>query len=380
MKVPFAIPEITNEDIEAVTDALKSGWLSKGPKVTEFEAKIADYLGVSPENVVACNSGTAALHLAVMGLELDAGDEVIVPSYTFSATVNVIEHVGAKPVFADIDSDTLCIDVTKVEQLITSKTKAIIAVHFAGQAADIDSLKKLCVKYDLKFIEDAAHAFGTKYKGKLIGIHGDYICFSFYATKNITTGEGGIVIARNGENISKIRQLCWHGIDRNLWDRYVNAGSWAYSILDHGYKYNMSDVQATLGISQLSRVNKMRERRRELYKRYLNELKKFEKVFSLPMFDSDESENSCHLFIIRFKPDAVISRNSFIEKMKEKGVCLSVHYIPVHMHPYYKKYNAVLPVTEKVFEGCVSLPLCSSLSDEAFEYVVKSINDVIDEA
>ncbi|MBD7912889.1 DegT/DnrJ/EryC1/StrS family aminotransferase [Clostridium cibarium] len=376
-KIPFAVPEITDDDISEVVKTLKSGWISKGPRVLEFEEKIASFLGVDEKSVIACNSGTAALHLAVLSLGLSEDDEVIVPSFTFCSTANVIEHVGAKPVFVDIDENDYCLDVKKIEEKINEKTKAIIVVHFGGNVGNLNALKDICKKHNIVLIEDAAHAFTSKYDGKYIGNHGDFICFSFYATKNITTGEGGVLIAKDLDHAKKARELCWHGIDKNSWDRYVYPGNWGYSVLDHGYKYNMTDIQAALGISQLKRAEKMKEARRKLFKMYLKELGSLKDYISLPVLDHDNIENSCHLFPIRIKKNAPIDRDEFIEDMKELGVCLSVHYIPVHMHPYYKKYGAVLPKTEEVFNEILSLPLCSSLAEEDLMYVVDCIKKVL---
>lgn len=378
-KIPFAVPDITDDDISEVVEAMKSGWISKGPRVIEFEKKVADFLGVNSENIVACNSGTAALHLAVLALGLHDGDEVIVPSLTFCSTVNVIEHVGAKPVFVDINEEDYCIDVTQIEEKITKNTKAIIAVHYGGSVADIERISEICNKYNLVFIEDAAHAFTSKYDDKYIGNYGDFVCFSFYATKNITTGEGGMLVIKDPKYISKSRQLCWHGIDKNSWDRYVCAGNWGYSVLDHGYKYNMTDIQAALGISQLKRAEEMKNKRRYLFKKYIEELSELECYIKLPILDREKVENSCHLFPVVLKENSPISRDEFIDRMKELGVCLSVHYIPVHMHPYYQKYNAKLPKTEKVFKGIVSLPLFSGLKEEDLMYIVQCIKNVFNE-
>jgi perosamine synthetase len=378
-KIPFAVPEITDEDIAGVIEAMKSGWISKGPKVLEFEEKTAAFIGVDVKNVIACNSGTAALHLAVRALGLHEGDEVIVPSFTFCATVNVLEYVGAKPVFIDIDEKNYCLDINQIEEKINKNTKAVIAVHYGGNVADIKSLKELCKKHKLTLIEDAAHAFSSKYYGKYIGNHGDFVCFSFYATKNITTGEGGVLIAKNSDYVEKARRLSWHGIDRNSWDRYIYPGNWAYSVIDCGYKYNMTDIQAALGISQLNRAEKMKDARRKLFKMYLKELSALQNYILLPIFENENVENSCHLFPIRIKKNTPVQRDEFIYQMKELGVCLGVHYIPVHMHPYYKKYKAILPKTEEVFDEIVSLPLCSNLSEEDLMYIVECTKKVLNE-
>lgn len=371
--LPFAKPDIDETDIEEVIEALKSGWLSKGPKVFQFEKELSEFLGV--KHTVSCNSGTAALHLALLAAGIGPKDEVIVPSFTFCASVNVILHVGAKPVFVDIDEDTLCLDVKEVAKKITKNTKAIMAVHFAGRAADLTSLRQICDENNLLLIEDAAHAIGTEYQGKLIGNHGDIVCFSFYATKNMTTGEGGALVTNHDEIAEKARLYGWLGISKSAWNRYSQSGSWFYEVKLPGYKYNMTDIQAGLGIVQLRKLEKMRKKRASIANYYLDRLKELDDLVILPKkTESDIDKHSWHLFPIQITSKWKIGRDDFIEMMKKMNIGTSVHFIPVHLHPYYKeKYPINLPVTEKVYSRILSLPIYSAMTMADAEDVVNTI-------
>nr|WP_142389203.1 DegT/DnrJ/EryC1/StrS family aminotransferase [Bacillus halotolerans] len=375
--ISFHRPDITNEELETVAETIKSGWISKGPKVIEFEKKLGEYLGA--EHVISCNSGTAALHMALLALGVGEGDEVIVPSFTFCSSVNVILHVGATPVFADICEDDLCIDPEDVRQKLSPRTKAVIAVHFAGYPANLDELSSICKENGLYLIEDAAHALGTRYNGKMIGTHGDAVCFSFYATKNITTGEGGALILKDEEAAERARLYGWHGITKNAWNRYGEKGSWRYDVLLPGFKYNMTDIQAALGLIQLKRAAEIQEKRTRIAKYYASELTNQSERAELPLTDIPSYiTHSWHLFILRVKKRGEMERDQFIENMKAKNIGLSVHFIPVHMHPYYSEhFPAKLPVTERIFPEIVSLPLYSQLSKEDCQYIVQSIKDVL---
>jgi len=290
--IPFAKPDIDNVDIKMVTEALVSGWLSKGPKVVDFEKKIKEVLSLKGQ-VVSCNSGTSALHLALLGLEIGKGDEVIVPSFTFCSTVNVIEHVGATPVFADIEEETLCIDINQFKEKINENTKAVILVHFAGRITNnFSEFRSICDEMGIFLIEDAAHSIGSKYKDEYIGNHGDIVCYSFYATKNITTGEGGALSIKNYELAEKIRLLSWHGITKNAWNRYEIKGSWKYDVVTPGFKYNMSDIQAGLGINQLSKMELMRKKREDIARIYNNELSSLSNFIILPEFEMYNQQHS----------------------------------------------------------------------------------------
>ncbi|MGR0286550.1 DegT/DnrJ/EryC1/StrS family aminotransferase [Bacillus subtilis subsp. subtilis] len=368
---------MTNEELETVVETIKSGWISKGPKVIEFEKKLGECLGA--EHVISCNSGTAALHMALLALGVGEGDEVIVPSFTFCSSVNVILHVGATPVFADICEDDLCIDPEDVRQKLSSRTKAVIAVHFAGYPANLNELSSICKENGLYLIEDAAHALGTRYNEKMIGTHGDAVCFSFYATKNITTGEGEALILKDEEAAERARLYGWHGITKNAWNRYGEKGSWRYDVLLPGFKYNMTDIQAALGLIQLKRAAEIQEKRTKIANYYASELINHPERAELPLTDiPSHITHSWHLFTLRVKKHGEMDRDQFIEEMKAKHIGLSVHFIPVHMHPYYREhFPAKLPVTERIFPEIVSLPLYSQLSKEDCQYIVQSIKDVL---
>ena len=375
--IPFAKPDIDSEDIKLVVRAMESGWLSKGPKVIEFEEKLKATLCLE-NNVVACNSGTAALHLALLGLGIGNGDEVIVPSFTFCSTVNVIEHVEATPIFVDIVEDTLCMDIEEVKKKINKKTKAVIMVHFGGRTHDLSKLSDLCRENEIYLIEDAAHALGTKYKNKYIGNHGDIICYSFYATKNITTGEGGALSIRNSEIEEKIRLLSWHGITKSAWNRYDAKGTWKYDVVLPGFKYNMSDIQAGLGLNQLFKMEEMRKKREKIAQIYTENLLCASELLVLPENKIDDQQHSWHLYPIRIKESNLVTRDELIEELKNRMVGTSVHFIPVHMHPYYKtKYDVSLPITEKVYVSIVSLPIYSQLATEDVYIICSEIIDII---
>ncbi len=373
--IPLAKPDITDEEISEVVEVIKSGWLTTGPKVTEFEEKLSAYLqNEEPLYTIGLNSCTSALYLALLALGIKEGDEVIVPTWTFAATAQVVDWIGAKVVLCDIDEDSLNIDVEKAEKLITDKTKAIIPVHMAGYPCDMQALSKLAKKYDLKVIEDAAHAIGTKYNEQKIGNFSDITCFSFYATKNLAMGEGGAAVSKNEELIEKIRKLSYFGINKEAFKRYEKAGRWFYDIEEIGYKTNLDSVHAALGVIQLKRLDQMNARRREIARYYRKHLsKKLE--FGI---DSNEHYHIYHLFYIKL-PDS-ISRDEFIDSLKESNIGSSVHFIPLHLHTYYKdrvdmeKYV----VADKVFKSIVSIPMCSAMTDGEVEYVVNTINRLLE--
>lgn len=374
--LPFALPDIGEEEIAEVVDTLRSNWITTGPKTKKFEQQFAEYIGV--KHAIAVNSCTAGLHLSLEVLNLKADDEVIVPSFTFCATANVIVHAGAKPVFADIDPVSLCIDPVSVEKLITPKTKAIMIVHYGGRPADMDTLASIANKHNITIIEDAAHAVYTQYKGKLIGSHGNLTSFSFYATKNIATAEGGMITTNDDKLADKLRVLSLHGMSKNAWNRYSATGSWKYDVIEAGFKYNMTDIQASLGLHQLAKLDKMQARRKYITQLYLDGLKGI-RGLALPDMATlnPDDVHACHLFPIRIdEKEFGHSRDEMMELMKEYNIGVSVHFIPVHMHPYYRdRYtkDLVLSVTEKVFGQIMSLPLYPTLSDEDALYVIDVI-------
>lgn len=374
----FGKPSIQEEEIAEVVDSLKSNWLGTGPKVKQFETQFAKYKNIS--NAVALNSCTAGLHLSCVALNLKPGDEVITTAMTFCATVNTIIHSGATPVLADIDPLTWNIDPQSIEDKITSKTRAIIPVHFAGRACDMDSIMSIAMKFNLYVIEDCAHAIETEYKGKKAGTIGDFGVFSFYATKNIVTGEGGMVISNDKNKISRIKTLGLHGMSNDAWKRFSDEGYKHYLVEEAGFKYNMLDLQAAIGIHQLKRVDQYSIRREKIWTHYLNEFSNL--PVSLASKVEDNTKHAYHLFILRINEDKCgISRDQFLKEMNEKRIGCGVHYKAIPDHPFYiKKYNwKKKDYKNSVDFGneTVSIPLSGSLSDIEVERVVKAVKDII---
>lgn len=371
-QIPFHKAYITDEEINQVIDAIKSGWLTMGPKTIEFEEKFRDYI-YKNENIkgyaISCNSCTAALHLAMKAIGLKAGDEVIIPTNTFIATAEVITYFGAKPVLCDIEETTHNIDVSKIENLITPKTRAIIPVHFGGQPCDMDEILEIAKKYNLFIIEDAAHALPSRYKGKMIGTIGNITCFSFYATKTLTTGEGGMATTFNEDYAKKMKINRLHGISRDAWDRYTLKGNWYYEVVDNGLKYNTTDINSALGLAQLNKVDWMNERRAEIARKYTEA---FRGTKVIPPTIKPDRETSWHLYVIK-----VNNRDDLFETLREEGIGTSVHFIPVHKHPYYKKTYGYrdedYPVANYIYEKSLSLPIYPGLTDEEVNYVIDKV-------
>jgi perosamine synthetase len=374
MQIPFHKMYISNEEIDAVVEVIKSGWLTMGPKCVEFEEEFKKFVGST--EAVMLNSATAALHLALKAIGLKENDEVILPTNTFVATAEVVTYFNAAPVLCDIEEDTHNIDVSKIEELITPKTKAIIPVHFAGQPCDMEEIYKIAKKYNLKVIEDAAHALPSSYKGQMIGSlpQTDITCFSFYATKTLSTGEGGMATTNNPEfaKIIKINRL--HGISKDAWDRYTSKGKWYYEVVDNGNKYNSTDINAALGLVQLKKQFELREKRAAIAKKY-NEAFANNTNIIIP-FVKEDRETSWHLYVIK-----VNNRDEVIEQMKERGIGCSVHFIPIHKHPYYKQtYNFQdkdYPVANSVFKKSLSLPIYPDMSENEVEYVIENLLEVV---
>jgi len=374
MQIPFHKTHTTEEETNAAVDAIKSGWLTMGPKVVEFENQFKVYIGSS--EAVSVNSATAALHLALKAIGLQRDDEVILPTNTFVATAEVVTYFDAIPVLCDIEKDTHNIDVSKIESLITNKTKAIIPVHFAGQPCDMDEIYEIAEKYDLKIIEDAAHAIPSSYKDVNIGnlSKSDITCFSFYATKTLSTGEGGMATTNNHLYAQSMRINRLHGISKDAWDRYTTKGAWYYEIVDNGCKYNSTDINAALGLVQLKKQEMLRKKRKHIAKKY-NEAFKDDKNIVLP-YIKDDRKTSWHLYVIKIE-----NRDKIIEDLKEHGIGCSVHFIPIHKHPYYKnKYgykNEDYPVANNVFDRSLSLPIYPDMTDKEIEYVIKRVQEVV---
>ncbi len=375
--LPFSLPAIGDEEINEVVDTLKSGWITTGIKTKKFENDFKTYIGC--KEAIALSSCTAALHLALVASGVGRGDEVITTPFTFAATGEVIIYVGAKPVFVDIRKDTYNIDPDAIENAITSKTRAIIPVHYGGQPCDMDKIMKIAHDHDLVVIEDAAHAVGAKYKNRMVGTLGDYTAFSFYATKNLTTAEGGMVTTENLENAEKMRILGLHGMSKDAWKRYGAGGSWYYEIMEAGYKYNMTDIQASIGIHQLARFEKLQKKRNIYAKRYTEALKEI-KGITTPYVNPDIL-HAWHLYTILIDPEILgIDRSHFIEAMTRKNIGTSVHFIPLHLHPYYRDVHRYergdFPNAEYIYDRIVSLPIYPSMTDDDLDYVINTIKNI----
>jgi dTDP-4-amino-4,6-dideoxygalactose transaminase len=374
--IPFALPDIGEEEIAEVVDSLRSGWLTTGPKTKRFEQDFADFIGSGVE-AIAVNSATSGLHLALEALGIGPGDEVITTVHTFTATAEVIRYLGANPVFVDIDLATLNIDASKIEAAITPRTKAIIPVHFGGLACDMQSILTIAQKHQLKVVEDAAHAIPTTYQGKLIGsLDSDVTVYSFYATKTIATGEGGMLVTRNPEIAKRCRTMRLHGINRDAFDRYTSTKpSWYYEVVAPGFKYNMTDVAASLGIHQLKKARILQQQRAAIANRYNIELADL--PLHLPASPANGDIHSWHLYVIRLADSVQVSRNNFIEQLAAKGIGCSVHYIPLHLHPYWRDtYNLCLedfPQASYAYQWIVSLPIYTKMTEADQTYIIKII-------
>ncbi len=377
-QIPFNLPSIGEEEIQEVAATLRSGWITSGPRTTAFEQQFAAYVGC--RCAVAVNSCTAGLHLALVACDIGPGDEVITTPYTFAATAEVILHTGATPVFVDVEEDGFNINARKIEGAITSRTRAIIPVHFAGEPCDMDEITSIAAKHNLKVIEDAAHAFGATYKGKNIGSISDMTVFSFYATKNLTTGEGGMITTDDPELAHRLRMLSLHGLSHDAWNRYSAAGKWRYDITDLGYKYNMSDIQAAIGLQQLKKYPALQAARKELVRAYREHLMDVEELI-LPS-EARNGVHAWHLFVVRLAPGSTsLHRDSVIEQLGKFGIGTSVHFIPLHFHSYYRlRYGFAagdFPNAEKAYAGAISLPLYPSLSLSEVEYVANTLRGII---
>jgi dTDP-4-amino-4,6-dideoxygalactose transaminase len=376
--LPFALPDITDAEIGAVSDALRSGWITTGPKTKQLESDFAAAVGAS--HGVAVNSCTAALHLALEAIGVSASDEVIVPTMTFAASAEVVRYLGAHPVLVDVLPGDHNLDPERVEKAITKKTKAIIPVHFGGQACQLNRIMFLAGRYDLKVVDDAAHAFPCSFDGAKIGGPGcDITCFSFYATKTLTTAEGGMATTSNAEWADRMRVMALHGISKDAWKRYTAEGSWYYEIVAPGFKYNMTDVAAAMGLVQLSRAQEMLDKRRRIARLYT------EAFSSNPCFEllkvCEFEEHAWHLFVTKLVDGTLtIDRNQFIEELKARGIGTSVHFIPLHIHPYYRETYGYrpddFPVALDAYRRSISLPIYSKMSDADIERVISAVSDI----
>ena len=377
-RIPFFRPAIDEEDIEAVVRTLRSGWLTTASNVKALEAELAVYTGAKHVNAV--NSATAAMHLCLVAWGLGPGDEVITTPYTFSATATVVIHTGADVVFADIREHDFNIDPEQIERRITPRTRAIIPVHFAGEPCDMDAIMDIAHRHNLRVLEDAAHAIGSLYKGRTVGSIGDATAFSFYATKNITTGEGGALATDEGELSEHVRMLTLHGMNRDAWNRYGPGGSWRYDVAEFGFKDNLTDPAAALGRSQLRKIDALMERRTKVVQRYFANLRDEEHII-LPGF-SEENRSAWHLFEVRVRNEsAAVPRDDVIRQLAERGIGASVHFIPVHYHSAYEKLGrwkkGDFPVAEGNFEGAISLPLYPDMTDAEVDEVCQALREIL---
>ena len=375
--IPFHKPAIGEDEIQSVVETLRSGWLTTGYKVKSFEENFARYVGA--KHAVAVNSGTAALHLALDAVGLKEGDEVILPTMTFAATAEVVLYFKAKPVLVDCQRDTLNIDPTQIEAAITPRTKVVIPVHMAGQPCDMTQILNIAHQNGLCVVEDAAHALPADDRGKRIGTIGDITCFSFYATKTITTGEGGMVTTASEAWAERMRIMSLHGISHDAWKRYTKEGSWYYEVLYPGFKYNLTDIAAAIGIEQLKKCDRFwqaRERIALLYQHGLADLAEIQ----LPTC-RENAQHAWHLFVIQLNLERLkITRNEFIEALREQSIGTSVHFIPLHLHPYYRDRFGYkpedFPNASAVFDRIVSLPIYPGMTESDVEKVIEAVTNI----
>ncbi|HYC49729.1 MAG TPA: DegT/DnrJ/EryC1/StrS family aminotransferase [Gemmatimonadaceae bacterium] len=371
----FAAPEIGEDEIAEVVDSLRSGWVTTGPKARRFEEDFTAYLGGDVESV-AVNSATAGLHLALEALGVGPGDEVITTTHTFTATAEVVRYMGATPVFVDVKPDTLCIDVNAVRAAVTSSTKVIMPVHYAGLAADMTALLAIAKERGIAVVEDAAHAFPATHRGRLVGtLESDVTVFSFYANKTITTGEGGMLVTRRPEIAQRARTMRLHGINRDAFDRFTaKVPSWYYEVVAPGFKYNLTDIAAALGIHQLRKAEAFRQRRENIASAFNSAFADL--PLCLPAVASGGDLHSWHLYVVRLG-DVEVARDEFIERLYARGVGCSVHYIPLHLHPYWRDTfdlrAEMFPESQAAFERMVSLPIYSKMTDGDVQRVINAV-------
>ena len=378
--LPFALPEIGDEEIAEVVSCLQSGWVTTGPKTRQFEQEFGAYLGGAVETV-SVNSATAGLHLALEALGIGPGDEVILPTMTFTATAEVVRYLGARPVLVDVDPETLNLDCAAVEAAITARTRAVIPVHYAGLACDMDAILALAAKHGLRVVEDAAHAFPTVHKGRLVGTLGsDATVFSFYANKTMTTGEGGMVVTRDADLAARVRLMRIHGIKQDAFARYTSTTpAWFYEVVAAGFKYNLTDIAAAIGVQQLRKIDRFLLRRQELARAYADGLKGL--PLQLPPDAPAGSVHAWHLYVVRLAPGARLGRDDLIGKLSELGIGTSVHFIPLHRHPVWRDSCALspaqFPVAEASYQSMLTLPLYTKMSDADQQRVIAAVRGLL---
>ncbi len=377
MEIPFHVPDIGETELAAVEQVLRSRWLTTGPRCQEFESAFAAYVGAP--HAVSVSSGTAALHLALLAAGVGPGDEVITTPYTFVATVEVILYVGARPVFVDIDWRTLNIDPAAAASAVTPRTRAILPVHFGGYPAEIGALRALASEHGLRVIEDAAHALPAEFEGQRIGSGGHFTAFSFYATKNLCTGEGGMITTADGDAAERLRGLRLHGIRGDAWKRYARGGRWFYEVVEQGYKYNLTDIQAALGLAQLARLDRMMATRREHDRRYREALRDCPLV--LPPEEDARHRSALHLFVVRLDPERTEwKRDALIEVLRGRGIHCSVHFIPVHLHPFYRAQGyrpGMYPNAERAYAQAITLPFYPAMTPQQLDYLLETLRELL---
>lgn len=376
--ISYGKQTIDDKDIDMVIKVLKGDYLTTGPTVSEFEKKVANYVGA--KYAVAVSNGTAALHMACYAAGIKSGDEVLVPAITFAASANCVLYCGGKPVFIDIDEKTYNMDIGKIEEKITSKTKAIIPVDFTGQSVDMDRILEIARKYNLVVIEDAAHALGSEYKGQKIGVKADMTEFSFHPVKPITTAEGGIIVTNDKNLYEKMLLFRTHGITRNEKFMNDNQGPWYYEQIDLGYNYRITDMQCALGISQMDKIDSFVKRRRDIVKKYNEAFGNLKEVI-IP-YEAEYSNSGWHIYVIALNlNELTVGRKEVFEALQKENIGVNVHYLPVYMHPYYKSIGykeGICPIAEDLYNKMITLPLFPSMTDKDVEDVITAVNKVID--
>lgn len=379
ISVPFHRASLGEDEVDAVAAVIRSGWLTMGPRTFEFEKQFAQYVGAA--HAIAVSTGTAALHLSLEAAGIRARDEVIVPTNTFTATAEAVTYLGARPVLADIDPVTMNLDPADAARRITPKTRAIIPVHLAGLPCDMEAIHTLARERGLRVIEDAAHALPSTYRGVRIGSLSEFTCFSFYATKTLTTDEGGMVTTNDAVAAGRIRLMRLHGIERDAWNRYRHDGSWRYEVVEAGFKYNFTDLQSALGLVQLAKCDALREDRRRIAEKYSAAFGANDALETPPVRAG--SQSSWHLYILRLCLDRLnVDRDAFIERLREKGIACSVHFIPLHLHPFYRQAYGYcagdFPAAEREYARCLSLPIFPGMSDDEINAVIDGVTDTVE--
>jgi dTDP-4-amino-4,6-dideoxygalactose transaminase len=376
--LPFSAPHITQAEIREVVKTLESGWLTTGKKARKFEERFSEYIG--SRHAVSVSSGTAALFLSLMVEGVGAGDEVITTPFTFVSSANVIHHLGGKPVFVDIEPETFNIDPDRIAPAVTDRTRALLPVHYSGLPCDMPHIMRIARQHRLRVVEDAAHAMGAEIRGKKVGCQGNLTCFSFFPTKNITTGEGGLIALNDGRKAKRLRALRLHGMSKDGWRRYAKEGSWYYEVNEAGYKYNLADLNAALGLVQLAKLDALNRKREKLARRYEQKLAGIPGVRTLTIPPGRKS--SWHLFPIHVEASELgMDRNRLVKELWKRNIGTSVHFIPLHLQPFYQRQfgykKGDFPQTEKVFAGILSLPLFPRMTFRDVDDVVQALQGAV---